>query len=393
MPPRNSHTVTTPNGKWTPEDPRYDRAAGAWLGAAAMAHLVNAPPSMVAELAHPDSHGAAPARLAWLIDTALREVRTPATVTRDVTRPLERAWTRALRATVVEGRIPAPASEVGQDDPLSTAWRAVLATPVPSPDPAHRVFPCSHLVDTARAAHTAAGEEAAMYAGALAGARWGASAVPLRTHRQLADIVDPGPLVRRAVVRARGSAPWTWPEQHHHYEGEGEDSVRSPFSVAHPHDPKVVLANLSHMRGQDHADAVVSLCRIGTADIPTRVPARDRVEVWLADTDGANPNLHFVLDEAARTVAALRREGKRVLLHCAAGQSRTPAVAAHYTALAHGGDVVEALRTVIPVVGGHLDTPDLSRAVAALNGVRLAAPERELFPAGMPPRRAPASSG
>lgn len=393
MPPPHSHTVATPHGRWPPEDPRYDRAAGAWLGAAAAAHLMGAPPSVAAALTHPDSHDTGPARLAWLIATALRDVRTPGTLARDVAQVPERTWAHALRATVVEGAIPTRQTAVGERGPLSAAWRAALTTPVPPLDPARRIFPCSHLGDTAHAAHAAAGEEAALYAGALAGARWGASAVPLRVHRHLAGTVDPGPLVRRAVVLARGSAPWTWPEQHHHYEGEGTDNVRCPFSVAHPYDPEVVLANLSHMRGQDRADAVVSLCRIGTADVPARVPARDRVEVWLADTTGANPNLHFVLDQAARAVAALRREGKRVLLHCAAGQSRTPAVAAHYAAAACGGDAVRALRTIIPLVGGHLDTPELSRAVAALHGARLSDPARQLFPMGVPPRRIPTGPG
>jgi protein-tyrosine phosphatase len=37
-------------------------------------------------------------------------------------------------------------------------------------------------------------------------------------------------------------------------------------------------------------------------------------------------------------VLRLRQEGKRVLLHCIAGQSRTPAVAAIYSHLATGTD-------------------------------------------------------
>ena len=57
----------------------------------------------------------------------------------------------------------------------------------------------------------------------------------------------------------------------------------------------------------------------------------DHIEVRLIDQgDGANPNLQLVMKEAAAAVAQFRAEGKRVLLHCVAAQSRTPAVAALY---------------------------------------------------------------
>src|SRR5512143_210728 len=38
----------------------------------------------------------------------------------------------------------------------------------------------------------------------------------------------------------------------------------------------------------------------------------------------ANPNLHFAIDDAARTVASLKEVGHRVLLHCIWTESRTP---------------------------------------------------------------------
>ncbi|MBB4931955.1 putative protein tyrosine phosphatase [Lipingzhangella halophila] len=389
----NSNALHTQDDMWHNEDPRYDRAAGAWLGAAWAACLVGAEPPVITELAHPAGHSGGAALLSQLIDTALRDVRTPGTIAASAPAAGERAWAQALRDTIATGTVPARDAAVPESSPLATAWQAVLGTPIPRLDPARRVFPCSHLAEAAHSAHAAGGDEAAMYAGALAGARWGASAVPLQAHRRLADIVDPGPILRRAVVLARGSAPSIWPEQEHHYEDRTDPSIARPFRAQHPHDHGLTLANLSHMRADQHTEAVVSLCRIGTADTPARVPPRDRVEVWLIDTDGANPNLHFVIDEAARMVAALRGEGKRVLLHCAAGQSRTPAVAAHYAALACGTDAVQALRTIIPALGGHLDTPELSRTVAALNGVGLADPARELFPQGVPPRRHQATRG
>src|SRR5690606_28169931 len=224
------------------------------------------------------------------------------------------------------------------------------------------------------------------YAGAMAGARWGVSGIPLQAQRRLTDITPPRPLITRAVVLARGSAPGAWPESDGLHTG-AHPSIEQPFHTPHPHDPGVVLGNLSYLRSAPEVDAAVARNRPGPGEPPSGLPPRDRVDVWLADAENANLNLHFVLDEAASALAGLRAEGKRVLLHCAAGQSRTPAVAAHYAALACGADVVQALRAAIRATGGHLDTPALSRAAAALNGVDLPDPAARLFPEGLPPRR------
>ncbi len=88
-------------------------------------------------------------------------------------------------------------------------------------------------------------------------------------------------------------------------------------------------------------DAVDSLCRVGTDPV---LPGNDieHVRVWLVDSQGENANPHYVLDQAARQVLRLREEGKRVLLHRLAGQSRTPAVAALYSCLATGTDSASA---------------------------------------------------
>ena len=66
---------------------------------------------------------------------------------------------------------------------------------------------------------------------------------------------------------------------------------------------------------------------------------------WSTPGAEANPNLDFVLDDAARTVQALRGEGKRVLLHCVEGRSRTPSVAARYSLLL-GKDPDEVLKVM-----------------------------------------------
>ncbi|WP_457100167.1 protein-tyrosine phosphatase family protein [Microbacterium sp. P5_E9] len=80
-------------------------------------------------------------------------------------------------------------------------------------------------------------------------------------------------------------------------------------------------------------DAVVSLCRVGTHQVPAGL---ESVQVWLIDQPDRNDNLDFVLAEAADAVATLRAEGRNVFLHCAEGRSRTSSVAALYGARHRG---------------------------------------------------------
>ena len=79
-------------------------------------------------------------------------------------------------------------------------------------------------------------------------------------------------------------------------------------------------------------DAVVSLCLVGRRQVPDGI---EHVGFRLIDvTDPAiNPHLDFVIRDAAETIAALRAEGKTVLVHCVAAQSRTPTVGVAYAML------------------------------------------------------------
>jgi protein-tyrosine phosphatase len=87
---------------------------------------------------------------------------------------------------------------------------------------------------------------------------------------------------------------------------------------------------------------------------------------WWQAMGNAHP--HFVVDQAARMMLELRKEGHVVLLHCAAGQSRTPAVAARYTTLTTGTPA----RTALAELRGLLDThgwtlnPELRQVVEQL---------------------------
>ncbi len=185
----------------------------------------------------------------------------------------------------------------------------------------------------------------AAIAGGLLGAAFGASAVPAAWRRVLHG--HPGlrahDLVALGARAARGGEPdstgWPTVERMDYLDWYPERSL-----TPHPHDPGVLLGSIVDLDESD-ADAVVSLCRIGTA----QRRAADHVEVWLIDRDEpeANPNLDLVLLDTVDAIAAFRAEGKTVLLHCVAAQSRTPSVAALYAALHLGVPIEQALADVI----------------------------------------------
>lgn len=385
------------------EEPTHDRAAGALLGAVAAVALVGAPIALshrftAAALtpALPGPDGAA--LLAHLTRTALTTAHATTSMhhppparaedpAADVTDPVHRAWVGALGALVATGAAPATAPELEHttnDDPLGVSWQALTRTPEPAHDPAQGSFACTHLVEALWSAHHAHGDLAAMYTGALAGARWGCSALPLQALRRLSEHTDPHALTSAALGALQGPHPDRWPQRPIR---DRPEQRLPPFAVPHPWDPQVLLANLDYLRTHPGSvDAVVSLCRTHPNDAP-HLAGPDWVRVWLHDTPGKNANLHFTLDEAAAAVAGLRAEGKRVLLHCWAGASRTPAVAARYAGTALGVPPLASMRTLIHAVGGHLDNPTLSRAVAELSGLELPDPQAALFPQGLPQRR------
>ncbi|MEU1533998.1 ADP-ribosylglycohydrolase family protein [Streptomyces fagopyri] len=242
---------------------------------------------------------------------------------------------------------------------LQAAWSAITRTAVPELNPAERRFPAQHFGLALEAAVRAGTDTdtVAAIAGALLGARWGCSGIPLEWQQAVHGWpgLTAADLVRSAVRTARGGGDDAqgWPSAPRMSVGG-----QRGFAVSHPHDPGVVLGNLALAQGAGPVpvEAVVSLCRTGTDPI---LPGTDveHVRVWLVDSQGANANLHYVLDQAARHVLRLRREGKRVLLHCFAGQSRTPAVAAVYSHLATGTEATTALNDLRRVLtnGWHIE--------------------------------------
>ena len=150
------------------------------------------------------------------------------------------------------------------------------------------------------------------------GARWGASAVPLgwrrvlHGHRIYGDPVlrcsDLETLARLAVNSGRPDAKG-WPGGAQMVPGYVEHFGLSP--MAREIDG-VAFGNAAAVRSavDGGATVVVSLCRMGTADVPD---SAEHLTVPLIDsTADDNPNLAFVLADTARTVMALADAGEHV---------------------------------------------------------------------------------
>lgn len=229
---------------------------------------------------------------------------------------------------------------------LQAAWSAIVHTPVPTDRPE-----CTHLADALTTA-IAIGDDTdtvAAIAGGLLGARYGASAVPARW-RQISHGY-PGlrgeRLVELAYLAAnKGPGPYNWPVTAR----IDYSSYRAPKTlVRHPHDDGVWLGDASALDNlPEQVTAVVSLCLLGHQQVPDRV---EHVGYRLIDEadPAVNPNLDFILTDAAQTTAALRSAGHQVLVHCVAAQSRTPAVGIAYSLL-RGIDLATATEEVCGVL-------------------------------------------
>jgi protein-tyrosine phosphatase len=210
---------------------------------------------------------------------------------------------------------------------LQGAWSAIATIPVPQDDPAEGVFRADHLRLSLDAA-VRSGQDTdtvAAIAGGLLGSAYGASAVPAEWRRVLHGW--PGLATRGLVTLAtrivKADKPFSY-------------DVEPLTPVRHPHDDGVWLSNVATLRAlPPGVDAVVSLCRLNDDDLPMGV---EQIDIRLIDDidPDANPNLDFVLTDTVRLIEQLRNEGRTVLLHCVACQSRTPTVAALYGAREKG---------------------------------------------------------
>jgi ADP-ribosyl-[dinitrogen reductase] hydrolase len=229
---------------------------------------------------------------------------------------------------------------------LQGAWSAIAIT-AEATGPAHFRLALETAVRGGRDTDTVAA-----IAGSLVGGLYGASAVPAQWRRTLHGW--PGlrarNLVELGVLTARGgtsdAAGWPAVAKMDYSKFEGSNAL-----AQHHDDDHVWLGGVGALaKLPPGVDAVVSLCRLGAAQVPAQgVAPRDHVEVWLLDESepDKNPNLDFVLTDAVAAVEALRADGRTVLLHCVQAQSRTPAVAALYGARLTGRTPTEALADIV----------------------------------------------
>lgn len=189
----------------------------------------------------------------------------------------------------------------------------------------------------------------------LLGARWGASAVPLAWRTLLHGW--PGyhtrDLIRLAILSAcRGQADRAgWPVAQslvpYYRDGFGAHVA----TVALTEDPGVLIGDAAAVT--DHGcDIVVSLCRMGRADVGASV---EHHELWLIDEadPATNPNLDFMLTDVAAAIVRWRSQGRSVLVHCARAESRSPTVAAAYLAQhlgISGAEALERASVVLPAL-------------------------------------------
>ena len=264
----------------------------------------------------------------------------------------------ASRLDVAEASQPADFTNNGWVvEALQAAWSAIATTPVPQDDPAEGVFRVDHLRLALDAAVRGGNDTdtVAAIAGGLLGAAYGASAVPADWRRLLHG--RPGVCTRDLVALATRIVN---EEESFSYD------LYWMTPVQHPHDEGVWLADVAALQGLPAGvDAVVSLCRVNDDDLPVGV---EQIDIRLIDLvePNANPNLDFVLIDTVRLIEQLRNEGRTVLLHCVACQSRTPTVAALYGARKEGISGMLALQDVTAVLPNAWPNSDFRKAIMRL---------------------------
>ncbi len=92
------------------------------------------------------------------------------------------------------------------------------------------------------------------------------------------------------------------------------------------------------------ADVVISLCRMGSRDIPGKI--EHRVVGFIDGDDADNPNLAFLLADTADFINLRVADGRDVYVHCVSADHRTPALAATFLARHHGMSADAALDAV-----------------------------------------------
>ncbi|WP_448407230.1 ADP-ribosylglycohydrolase family protein [Mycolicibacterium sp. XJ647] len=245
---------------------------------------------------------------------------------------------------------------------LQAAWSAIVTTPVPVDNPAEGVFRVDHFRLALEAAVRGGGDTdtVAAIAGGLLGAAYGASAVPAQWRLLLRGW--PGLNTRGLVNLSTRILTGGKPERFDYTYGTHPGGGRA---VCHPHDDAVWIGAASVLRQLPKGvDGVVSLCRVADGDIPAGAA---HLDVRLIDRVGENANLDFVLLDTVRAIEQMRAEGRTVLVHCLAAQSRTPAVAALYGARRDSIGIDQAIDEVCAVLPEADPNPEFRAALRRLH--------------------------
>jgi ADP-ribosylglycohydrolase len=244
---------------------------------------------------------------------------------------------------------------------LQGAWSAIVNTPVPVDDPVSEVFRADHLrlaLETAvRGGNDT--DTVAATAGGLLGAAYGASAVPARWRLMLHGW--PGLSTRGLIALVDKIVDKGQPDRFDYTYGGYPESRQL---VQHPYDDGLWIGGVAALQKLPaEVDAVVSLCRVEDAQLPTGVT---HLDVRLIDAAGENGNLDFVLLDTVRAVEQLRAEGRTVFLHCVQAYSRTPTISALYGARKRDVDIDTALGDVTAVLPGANPNSDFRGALQRL---------------------------
>ena len=246
---------------------------------------------------------------------------------------------------------------------LQAAWSAITHTAVPADG-----FACRHVTDSLttaiRIGHDT--DTVAAIAGAMLGARWGMSAIPAEWRRILhgwPGVTGKG-LEKLGYLAARNGA-----RQVRLAAGRAHRLSAPPVREERARCTPLRRRCLARRSDRAHelpegTDAVVSLCLTGRGQVPDHV---EHINYRLMDEPDPehNPNLDFILVDAAQTVARLRDEGKTVVLHCVAAHSRTPAVGIAY-AMLRGVPLAEALPAVCSIFPAANPNSGFRRALSRL---------------------------
>lgn len=174
-------------------------------------------------------------------------------------------WTARLREA--EDRSPSDFTPNGYVvTALQAAWSAIHHTAEPAGP-----LQCSHVVEALEAAVRIGNDTdtVASIAGALLGARWGASAFPAEwrmivhgwPERKAQDLVD---LALLTVAGGPDRKGWPGCERIDYAGWQGHDSL-----AVHPHDERVYLSGASALEAlPEGVTAVVTLCRVGWGRSP-----------------------------------------------------------------------------------------------------------------------------